>query len=326
MIKHTLSCGINKYFLKEHYMKRAKIFALAVLSTVLLIMDLGSCTNKEEELYGKILAKDKSEVELIQKIQNARFEINKNVTLKEAIAANAYSKNIEWDIIPLEDLGTYLVSFQYDLDPIESAMNMDFFDGDDELILEIFFAFDALHGGGYLSRDLREYNHGDILSPIGYANIFSRFIFGEILIPNGEGTAEEMKAALDAYEEYQKEYEGISVFIPLDRVPETLPEPFFVPTAGKFIGYCYAELASDDTEFVAFKLLFDVRLPYMDNKEYKGIGMTSTDADNFYSVNSHNRIEAIQGLEMVYRSYPVGKLFPYANSPLRGWLARGLGY
>jgi hypothetical protein len=86
------------------------------------------------------------------------------------------------------------------------------------------------------------------------------------------------------------------------------------------------ETSSDETEFAAFKLLFDVRLPYMDNKEYKGIGMTSIDGDNFAYGNAHIRIEPEEGLAMVYRSYPVGKIYPFANHPLKSSLARLMGY
>jgi hypothetical protein len=293
---------------------------VSVISIIMLILIVGSCS-KEEKLYGKINTKDKQERELIQRVQNATFEINRNVTLKEAIAANKYAKNVVWSIRPLDKLGTYIVSFQFNMEPINSAMRMDFFDEYD--LKEIVFYKDWRvygdlfpWGGGKLREKLNAeydaYNSGDILSPIGYANIFSRFIYGEMLNPNYEDSLEEMSVVLDAYKEYAKEYADIPVFIPSNRVPDTLPEPFFVPTVAKFTGYCFTELSSDNTEFVDFTLLFDFKLPYMDNKEYKGIGITG-ESRLFNGVQWFG-ISVTDGLTVLYNSLPIGILYPYPNT------------
>jgi hypothetical protein len=292
-------------------MRHTKKFLFSVLSIALLITTFGSCTSKEEKLYGKILTKDKTEKELISRVQNAYFEINDNVTLKEAIAANTLAKNVTWSIQPLEELGTYLVSFQYDIEPIEQAMRMDFFD--DSTVGKIFFVRDFYTNH---TADEIEYFHayteGDVLSPIGYANIFTRFIKGEIVTPHNYGK-EEMQGLLDAYTEYRKDYENISVFIPIKRLPETLPEPFFVPTAAKFIGDCYIELRSDEVEFIQFSILFDFKLPYMDNKEYKGVGITINDITGFSPLRRYESINTLAGLEFVYHSIPIGMIYPYAS-------------
>jgi hypothetical protein len=288
-----------------------KKFALTIMSITLLIVAIGSCTSKEEKLYGKIATKDKNEKELINRVQNAYFNINPNVTLKEAIAANPLAKNVVWSIQPLENLGTYLVSFQYDIDPIAQAMRMDFFDR--EFVTQIlFYRNNIVNQTQQEAQFLREYNDGDILSPIGYANIFTRFIKGEIMTPHNYDK-EEMQSLLDAYVEYSKEYEGVSVFIPLDRVPDSLPEPFFVPTAGKFIGDCYIELRSDEVEFVQFSILFDFKLPYMNNKEYKGVGITINGEDDISLQYFHHNTWAERGLEFVYQNIPIGMIYPYAS-------------
>lgn len=230
--------------------------------------------------------------------------------LKEAVAANKYAKNIVWSVDLLRELGAYLVSSEFDMEPVNEVMRMNFFDEYDGIIEEIFYinyAWDHLYSYtpqyDKFRRQYNDYNEGDILSPVGYANIFTRYVFGEILNPNHENSKEEMKAVLDAYNEYYKEYEDIPVFIPSDRVPDTLPEPFFVPSAVRFTGYCYTELNSDAVEFVNFKLLFDFRLPYMDNKEYKGTGETSKPV-LFSGMESFHIISANTGLAIIYGSHP----------------------
>jgi hypothetical protein len=297
-----------------------------VLGVILLIASFGSCSDKEEQQYGKIDTKNKNERELIQKVQNAVFEVNPNVTLKEAIAANEYAKNVVWSIAPLDKLGTYIVRFQFDIEPLNLAMKMDFFDDYDGLLDSVFHSYLPLYNNrghtpeyAQIRRDFREYNEGDILSPIGHANIFSRFIFGEILNPSYEGSDKEMMTVLDAYTEYRKEYAGVPVFIPLNRVPDYLPEPFFVPTAARFEGYCYEELSSDDTEFLEFRIEFDFRLPYMDNKEYEGIGLTSG-FNTFYGAESYNIINAADGLAWMYMGLPIGLLYPYPNDPMQTYM------
>jgi hypothetical protein len=298
-------------------MKNVKKLTLTIMSTLLLTIALGSCTNKEEKMYGKILTKDKSEKELITRVQNAYFAINNNVTLKEAIAANPLAKNVVWSIRPLEELGTYLVSFQYDIEPIDEAMRMDFFDSE-EIAAKVFFRdvyipFDSF-STAQEAQFFRDYTEGDVLSPVGYANIFTRFIRGEAETPHNYAyDIEEMQSLLDAYTEYREEYEGVSVFIPLEYLPDPLPEPFFVPTAGKFIGDCYIELRSEEVAFVQFSLLFDFRLPYMDDKEYKGVGMTINESTGSSPYYRFQDIEVESGLEFVYRNIPIGMIYPYAG-------------
>jgi hypothetical protein len=299
---------------------KAKGFVKVVLG-VLFITVFGSCTSKEEKLYGKVETKDKEERALIEKVQNAYFNINPNVTLKEAVAANRFSKNITWSITELERLGTYIVSFQYDIDPVNEAMRMDFFeeyDDSDSVFFKIFFVLDYDLQTRKDNLEVSNYESGAVLSPIGYANIFSRFIQGEIVSPHTEGIEDKMQALLDAYTEYRKDYEEINVFIPPYQIPETLPEPFFIPTAIKFQGDCVVELMSDDIEFVQFSVLFDFKTPYLDNKEYKGVGVTINDDTPLRNnvTYRYQRIKTEMGLRMVYENLPIGMLYPFATRPV----------
>jgi hypothetical protein len=245
-------------------------------------------------------------------VQNTVFQENENITLKEAVAANKFSKNIVWDIEPLDKTGTYLVSFEYDVDPISGILSTDFYN---KSTVEYVLTGDSYNRTDKDIRDYRMYNEGDILSPIGFANIFTRFIQGEGLTPHTPGIEEEMKELLNAYTEYRKEYAEYSLFIPLDQMPDYLPEPFFVPTAAKFKGECFIELSNpEQAEFVRFSLLFDFRTPYLDNKEYKGVGITIHDGVPFYS--SYEKIETVMGLAFVYNSYPMAFFHIWANKPL----------
>jgi hypothetical protein len=294
--------------------KRRRLPWIFGIMTVFMLVSNSSCTNKEEKLYGKVLAKGKQERELIERVQNATFsQLNANITLKEAVTANRYSKNIVWDIEPLEKLGTYLVSFQYDIYPLQSALSMDFFN--EAIARRIYFIDDFYERTQKDMDDQHAYTESDVMSPIGFDNIFTRFIQGEMITPHSPGIVDEMQSLLDAYTEYRKDYEEARVFIPIDRLPEMLPKTFFTPTAATFKGDCYIELKSEEVKFVQFTLLFDFNLPYMDNKEYKGVGITINDGIQATGLNYFEIIPTILGLEFVYDNLPIGILYPYATRP-----------
>jgi hypothetical protein len=291
-----------------------------ILTTVLGIafvmsFTLMSCGSKEEKLYGKIDVKTKEEKTLIQEVQNTVFSINTNLTLKDAVASNVFSNNIVWKLFPAEKKGAYFVTFEYDIKPIELAMSTDIYDEDtaDRVFYVIINGWPTLSRSWYKDVDGKR----DIVSPIGYANMFTRFISAEGFNPHGPGSDKEMEEVLAAYNEYRKPYEGSTAFIPYDQVPDQLPEPFFKITAIKFIGECYAELSSDDVAFTAFTILFDFTLPYLDNKEYKGYGLTC-DQEGIPAINNWRKedIKAEDGLSFVYEDKKIFDFYPHLDDPL----------
>jgi hypothetical protein len=285
-------------------MKKANF---VVVMVAVLINLFASCTSKEEKLYGKIDTKSKDEKALIEKIQNTVFSINENLTLKEAVADNAFSNNIVWKIFPAEKKGAYIVSFEYDIEPIAVAMRTDFYDES-----YIYYGFHD-----YSDRVDRKYwealERNDILSPIGYANMFTRFIASESVTPHYQGAGNDANSILEAYKSYSKDYADFPLFIPRDQMPDQLPVPFFNVKAAKFIGECYSEISSDVVEFVYFSILFDFSLPYLDNKEYKGLGMTSP-AQFVHSAYEYLRADA--GLDFIYSDKVIFELYPRANNPV----------
>jgi hypothetical protein len=96
-------------------------------------------------------------------------------------------------------------------------------------------------------------------------------------------------------------------------MPDQMPVPFFNVKAAKFIGECYSEISSDSVEFIQFSILFDFSLPYLDNKEYKGLGMTSP-ARFVHTAYEYLRADA--GLDFIYSDKVIFELYPRANSPV----------
>jgi hypothetical protein len=289
-------------------------FVLATLVVLVVSVSFLSCVSKEEKTFGKILSKKKDERQLIIEVQNAVFGINENLTLKEAVAYNAFSKNITWDITPAQKKGAYFISFYYDIDPLYAVMDTDIFSDD---VLEI------MHwklAGSIFSPWPSEYREiGDsIISPIGEANMFTRFISSEIVTPF-QGMDEEMREVLHLFEDYKKGegYTDAAGLILRRQIPDSLPEPFFDVKSAKFIGRCFTEISSSEIQFAGFSLLFDFTLPYSDNKEYKGIGLNIYDED--ISPLKYTRLEEIlpeAGLEFVYEDKKVYELYPYACDPI----------
>jgi hypothetical protein len=262
---------------------------LLVAFVVLFSIGFASCTSKDEKLYGKIIAKSKSDRELIEEVRNARFRINENITLKEAVAINIFSENIEWTVYPAEKKGAHIIAFSYDIEPIGRALSTQF-----------------LYEVG---------KEGKVLSPIGYANMFTRFISSELTIPHEDGINQEIKDLLDAYAEYYEGYSDLPIYIPRDELPESLPAPFFNITKARFVGEVFSEPSSDELSLVRYSIWFDFKVPYLDNKEYKNIRMSSS------SPAINNQREATYaygefGLMFVYEDKSIFEIYPYPEYPI----------
>lgn len=292
-----------------------KKFVLAALVALVVSVSFLSCVSKEEKTFGKILTKKKDERQLIIGVQNAVFGINKNLTLKEAVALNAFSKNITWDITPAQKKGAYFVSFYYDLDPLYAVMDTDILSDD---VLENMHW--KLVGSPFNSWPDKYRGIGDsIISPIGEANMFTRFVSSEIVTPSVPGVDDEMREVLYLFEDYKKAegYSEAAGLILNRQIPDSLPDPFFDVKAVRFIGRCFTEISSSDIQFAGFSLLFDFALPYVDNKEYKGVGLNIY--EEYISPLKYTRLEEILpevGLEFVYEDKKVYELYPFACDPI----------
>jgi hypothetical protein len=292
-------------------MVKAKI----VVIICIILLTVISCTSKEEKLYGKVTAKTKSEKELIEKVKGAFFNINKNITLKEAVATNAFSKNINWWIKPGPDKGTFLVYFSYDIDNIQYAMGTNIFASER--------VFNKLNGHIRLMQDyiIELYSdlNNSIVSPIGASNMFTRFISAEIAVPTSIGMDDKMFDLLCQYHDFKESegYNDAAGLIHISRVPDQLPDPYFMITAAKFIGCCFTELSSEAVQFAGFSLLFDFTLPYQDNKEYKGVGMEIYN-DNILGVKYtlSETITREDGLAFIYQDRKIYEFYPFPCNPI----------
>jgi hypothetical protein len=231
-----------------------------------------SCENKEEKLYGKIDTKVKIEREMITKVQNSYFPINMNISLKEAVAANAFSSNIVWRAPYTDNKGNWGISVEYDIEPIDSALSIYAYDNKD--LMDYVNRRQSLHIGGNVFK----WDNGMIVSPYGYANFVTRFIQGEVQTPHISESREmklELRDLLQSYMDFiiEEGYRYSDTFISGSRIPDTLPDPFFKVTAAKFIAVFAAEQVSDDVELIRYDVLLDIVCPYLDNREYKGIGI-----------------------------------------------------
>jgi hypothetical protein len=290
-------------------MNQIKI-AVIIFITLLSVL---SCTSREEKSYGKVIAKTNNEKELIERVKGTVFDVNRNITLKEAVASNEFSKNITWWIEPGPDKGTFLVYFSYDIDDIEYAMSTNIFTNE-RVIEKAQWAFRNMSDDAFYD-DLTE----SIVSPIGASNMFTRFISGELRVPTSPGIDDEMFELLGQYFDYKKSegYNAEAGLIHISRVPDQLPEPYFNVTAAKFTGICFTELSSDVVQFAGFSLLFDFSLPYQDNKEYKGVGINIYD-DNISGVKYifAETITREDGLEFIYQDRNIYEFYPFPCSPV----------
>jgi hypothetical protein len=286
-----------------------------VLIVLLASISFLSCVIGEERKYGKIIPKKKTEKELVRRVQDSVFGINENLSLKEAAASNIFSKNIIWDIEEAEKKGVYIVLFAYDIDPVSNALRTGFYDKD----YFVFYMFVTMTGSLTASAPDNYQNINEsIISPVGLSNMFTRFISSEVVMPTSPGMDTEMREVLEAFKEY-KEREGFDEtagYILQSQVPDQLPSPFFNVKAAKFIGRCYTELASSTVQFVGFSLLFDFSLPYLNGKEYKGVGATIYEDHPIVENFMLERLKPESGLEFVYEDKYIYEFYPYFNSPV----------
>jgi hypothetical protein len=85
---------------------------------------------RTEKLYGKIDTKVKAERQMINKVQNTYFPLNMNISLKEAVASNVFSKNIVWKAPYTDNKGNWAISVEYDVEPINVALSTSALDED----------------------------------------------------------------------------------------------------------------------------------------------------------------------------------------------------
>jgi hypothetical protein len=275
--------------------------------------------SKEEKQFGKVLAKSKNDKAFVSLVQNAVFPTNANITLREAVASNTFSKNITWDIEPAEKKGAYIISFSYDLDPIGLALSTT--NMYEEKIGGAYPRVNLTFNYGYYRRIPNEYSQlkDSIVSPVGISNMFTRFLASEITNPTSIGMDEEMRKVLDDYMNYKKEegYDSSAGLIHISMVPDSLPNPYFDIRSAKFIGKCFVEPSSPNAEFIGFSLLFNFRIPSQKNKEYKDIGL-NVYSDDIPGVKYHDieYIEITRGLDFVYEDQKIFELYPFACSPI----------
>jgi hypothetical protein len=201
------------------------VLAAAVLAAVFLATV--SCTSKEEKTYGKILPKDKNQREVIEFVQNAVFNYNKNLSLKEAVAQNYYSRNITWDLKPGDRKGDIIVFFTYDVS-YDGVVNVD-------------------------SHDMK-------LTVVGESNYVARLLSDTYGILNmnyfeyGEETARELVKQYLAVLKKMTEENGKRPehWATTDRFPDDYRKwnkPFFYITRGQFIGEVNYSPGDDTLEF-----------------------------------------------------------------------------
>jgi hypothetical protein len=298
---------------------RSNRYSKLDLSGILMVFSLMilSCTNKEEKLYGKIDTKVKIEKEMIQKVQNTYFPYNYDLSFKEVVAANIYSSNIVWKAPLTDHSGSWIVSVEYDIVPIDAALSLS------ALTKEMIRDINYTQPRARLSTapKLTLWEEGDILSPHGYANIITRFIKAEVQYPHyndDNETKKDFHDLLEAYKAFiEKEgYNENSILISRGQIPDSLPDPFFKVTGAKFIAFFGVQETSNNVEFIRYDLLLDFICPYLDNKEYKGVGISMHDDVITFEKEGLNMD---MGIRFIYENLTIWSFYYFANHPISAY-------